>query len=114
MSDRLDITRRGENSYDSGQWAAVIECLRRATTYLTTVDIAQKTGIPGRTVRAILSDADGVEFLLAGGDDGYKVAAIGEEGDSLTARLSSQVTTMLARLERRRKFPLSRRQEGLF
>jgi hypothetical protein len=58
-------------------------------------------GYDGRTIRAILREADGVEFVLGGGDEGVFVADNWEETEGMHDRLKSQAATMMSRVERR-------------
>src|SRR5262245_57317864 len=99
-----DITRRGSREYSSDEYSKVVQSLRDAICSLNTDELAKITGIPGRTVRAVISAADGVEFVLAGGDEGYRIAARAEETDALNARLESQARKMLERVARRKAF----------
>lgn len=92
---------------------AVYEGAHRRT---TVEQISERTGVAGRTVRQILSDADGVTVLLAGDDAGVYVAAYAEDADRLTRRLESQARRMNERAERRRGYAdreLPRRQGAL-
>jgi len=70
---------------------------------LTVEDIHLATRVEGRTVRQILSDIDGLEFLL-GGTAGYFICEYQEDGDALTHSLQSQVSSMHLRLDRRLSF----------
>lgn len=70
----------------------------------TAEDAVLATGIPGRTVRAILSDADGVEFVLRLGDGGIGIATCVEEAAHGTASLDSHARTLGERVSRRRSY----------
>ncbi len=64
--------------------------------------IASLTGLEARTVRAILSEADGVAFVLAYTDDQrVYLAQWREEADRYTTKLEAQVRTMRDRMTRR-------------
>ena len=69
-------------------------------------------GLPGRTTRAILSDIDGVECVLALNDAGFFVAEYQEEAEHWTRVLKSRARRELDRAERRTQFAeqLPRRQ----
>jgi hypothetical protein len=96
---------------------ADVERVRKALsrdTHLTVAQLAGMTGCEGRTVRAVLSALDGEELLLAGGDDGYKIATSWDEAEPLTRRLDSQARKMAARVERRRRLAATlERKQGL-
>ena len=65
-------------------------------------DIAIASGLPNRTLRAVLSAADGVEFVL--GDDGegnYFVAQYADETEHHTRKLLAQARSYRERAERR-------------
>lgn len=97
----------GGRSYKAHEARLVAAELKYATglTRAVTVEyLARATGIGGRAVRQILSDFDGVWYLLGGGDDGYYVCEWADEGDSFTRRMRSQVTTMQERVTRRSTF----------
>lgn len=69
-----------------------------------------------RAMRQIISDIDGVEFVLGTGDGGQWIAEFYEEAEPGTARLGSQARTMQERVDRRRAFAnqrLRRRQGTL-
>jgi hypothetical protein len=117
MSDRLDVTRRGDREFTPTEEHKVLSYmyLFAEDTYRKVEDIARATGVEGRTVRAILAHNDGRSFLLAGGDDGLKLAQFAEEGDAMTARLSRTAETASKRVARRRAYTaVPRQQAGLF
>jgi hypothetical protein len=92
----------GSRDFDWREQRKVVDAVLRAqrSAPLTVEDLVARTDIPGRTVRAVLSAVDGVEFLL-GGTGGYFVCEYADDGDSLSAALRSQITAMTIRLERR-------------
>ena len=116
MSDQLDVTRRGAREFTPTEEHRVLSdmYLFAEDTYRKVEDIVRSTGVEGRTVRAILAHHDGRSFLLAGGDDGLKLARFAEEGDALTARIARTAETASQRVARRRAYDLPRRQAGLF
>jgi len=114
--------RRGQGSreYTDDQWAAVVGTMKGRhigpVFRITTEALAAETDVPGRTIRAILSDADGAEFCLGGGDDGLYIAESYEETTSITGRLFSQASRMRERAQRRHDYAgknLPRRQGQL-
>jgi len=69
----------------------------------TEPDCAAALGMNPRTVRSILADADGVDFVLAGGDTqgGTYVAEFYEQADRKTRGLLSRARKLRERAERR-------------
>src|SRR5580765_25973 len=106
----------GSRDFDPQERQRVVAAVRTAAASkpLTVEDLVARTGVAGRTVRAILSVVDGDELLL-GGTRGYFVADYAEDAAALTGALRSQVASMSARLERRERAAqhLPRRQEQL-
>lgn len=68
---------------------------------ITVEALSAKTGISGRSVREIVSQADGVDFLLGGEGNGYRRALTAADARRLTARYESQAKRMQERSERR-------------
>lgn len=66
--------------------------------------VTARTGVAGRTVREIVSAADGNHFCLGGSGNGYALANDATEAQRLTARLQSQVNRMQSRIDRRLAF----------
>ena len=109
----------GARDYDGKQAASVRHVLRGhvgAASAVTVDELARATGIGGRTVRAVLSDLDGRDFVLGVAGDGVYVCETADEADGLTAKLESQARKMGERVERRRAFAagLPRSQGYLF
>lgn len=94
----------GSRDFTGAEFALVWTCLEAAGCALTTAEVAHSTGVNGRTVRAALSAGDGVRGLLAGGDDGCRLARSLDDAEALTRRLESQARTMADRARRRREF----------
>ena len=116
-----DITRSGSRDYDANVRSKVIGAFLQMTQAahgkgIQVDDLAARAGVPGRTVRQIMTDADGVDFVLGGGDDGYRVAEYREDASALDRRLLNQAKTIMVRLERRESLIqlLPIRQESLF
>jgi len=79
-------------------------------------DVSRTTGLEVRTVRAILADADGIEFVLAYEDNGRLYAAeYQEQAERHTRVLRARAKSELDRVERREQGAagLPRRQEML-
>ena len=111
MSEEGVVTRSqgvhgsGGRGYSPAQYAAVVEAVKRVGGYgeaLTVERISDATGIAGRTVREVLSAADGVDVLLGGDGQGYRLAADPSDAERLTLRYESQLRRMAERVERRR------------
>lgn len=98
----------GSREYDWRQSEPVLAAIRNAShgAPVTVEDLVAHTGVAGRTIRQILSDADGVHLLLGGGA-GYFIAEFADDADSLTNALKSQIATMTARVERRDRYGLA-------
>lgn len=105
----------GGRQYTAAQARKVYTYLQSAVCSLTVEEIADATGIDGRTVRDIVPAYDGVWYLL-GGNDGYQLCRFADDGDGLTRRLRRQIRTMTDRLERREQFAktLPRQQNSFF
>lgn len=97
----------GPSSYTADQKARVIDCVRDYNEQVgiapTVAEVASATGLRGNTIRAIMSAADGVDLLLGGNGNGYKLAANSAEVEKLTMRLESQIAKMQERVIRRRE-----------
>lgn len=117
---RLDVTRGGSRDYTPDQAALVLRVLLGRVgpaNAIQVADLARMTGLDGRTVRAIVTDRDGEDYLLGGGDDGLYVCTVAEQGDALTARCEATAATLGRRVLRRRTYAaafLPRRQPALF
>ena len=95
----------GWRDYTPEQYTRVVEAVRRdgAAAAVTVAQVSEATGIPGRTVREIVSDADGVEFVLGGSGNGYQIATSPADAERITARILSQASRMRDRARRRMK-----------
>jgi malonyl CoA-acyl carrier protein transacylase len=99
-----DITRSGGRDYTEQEYRRVVDYVTTAGRVLGNDEIASALSIGGRTVRAILSDADGVEFVLSIGDAGIVIAGSVDESERGTARLRSQARNMNDRADRRERW----------
>ena len=99
-----DITRTGSREYTPEEYQRVVEFIASAPGALGNDDISRILGIGGRTLRAIISDADGIEWVVSIGDSGISLAGSAEDADAGTRRLVSQATAMLERAQRRRQW----------
>ena len=79
-------------------------------------DLTAQTGVPGRTIRAILSVADGKDFLLVMTQSLLYVAEFQDEAEHTTRQLRSRARKMNARADRRDVLAqgLSRQQGSFF
>jgi hypothetical protein len=96
----------GSAEYTEAQYALVVGTFKRLAAHgpVTALALHQATGVPGLTLRQIMSQADGVDFLLGGsGADGYQIANDAAEATRLTQRFGSQVRKMAGRIQRRRR-----------
>ena len=114
-----DITRSGSREYDDKQRTAVLHAFYMLAGAMGSVNVdqlADASGVHGRTVRQIMVDADGVDFLLAGGDEGYSIAEYREDAEAYSDRLRHTAVSLMERLSKReqyaRKVPV--RQHSLF
>lgn len=102
----------GSAEYSQDQYVRVVAAFLGQAGPVTALELHRLTGVPGLTVRQIMSAADGVDFLLGGsGADGYRRASSPEDAARLTARFRSQIGRMAARAERRQAF-VERMAEG--
>lgn len=105
MTAAQGVHGAGQRTYSIEQYNAVVSqiLLLRERQQITVEEVSQRTGVPGRAVREIVSVADGVEFLLGGGgNDGYELATYQEDAKRITARLESQAKRMMERVARRK------------
>jgi hypothetical protein len=96
----------GSTEYTPAQKAVVVEALKRLTADGAVVNVQtlnEVTGVAGMTIRYIISEADGVDFLLGGNGIGYQMARDAAEATRLSQRFTSQVKKMSGRIQRRRQ-----------
>ena len=87
-----------------------------ASNVIPVAEFAATVGIEGRTLRAILTDLDGVECVIAYVEDGMFVAEFAEETEGWTRVLQARARKEFARAEKRQAWAdehLPRRQEVL-
>lgn len=116
MSRAQGIHGSGSRDYSPGDEFRIRTALQASAGYLTVAQLVFLTGCEGRTVREVLSQIDGTDLVLAGGDEGYKIARTVEEAEPMTRRLESQARKMMERATRRRNQSslLVREQGGLW
>ena len=95
----------GGNKYTPADVGAV-QAILRGTTYDRPVSVARismASGLNGRTVRAILSERDGIDFLVGACATGELFDASHDPvgGGGFTLKLGSQVRRMAERIRRR-------------
>lgn len=110
----------GARDFDPRQYQAVVKLIKDmkpGEDCLTVDEISSWLNVPGRTVREIVSRADGVEFLLGGDGNAYRLATDAADAARLTHRFLSQAGKMHERAGRRSKYaatlPSGDRQEAL-
>ena len=87
-----------------------------ASNVIPVAEFASTVGMEGRTLRAILTDLDGVVCVIAYVEDGMFVCEFYEETEPWTRVLIARAQREFARAERRRAYAedaLPRRQEVL-
>lgn len=97
----------GKTNWKPYEYNIVCALVRATRVPITVGTIAAVTGLKGNTIRAILSHADGREFVLGGGNKGYVVASTHMEAQAMDNRLFSQIAAMTDRVNRRRKWKYS-------
>ena len=82
---------------------------------VTSRTFAEMLGMEGRTVRAILSDRDGIDYLQARDGDLFWDAAYLEDGIGWTETLRARATSELKRVARRERYARDRleRRQGM-
>ncbi len=107
----------GSREYESADVERVLAALPRGRqAAMTSRTFAETLGMDGRTVRAILSDRDGIDYLQARDGDLFWDAETFEEGIGHTEMLRGRALSELARVARRERYArtkLERRQPEL-
>jgi len=113
----------GSREYDSAQYRSVVERFKAdhsgRARRIQLEGFARACGVKGRTVRAILTDADGVDLLYCfdlEGQGGIFAAAFFDEAEYATANLAARAKSLTARIERRVEYArsLPRQQGAMF
>lgn len=114
----LDATRIGGQQYTQREVREVLDSLRGTdrNAPVNIASIALGTGVPGRTVRQIISDMDGRVMLVGKTQDGLFVCHYADEGFSYTSALRRHWRSERARERNREAFStdLPRMQHTLF
>jgi hypothetical protein len=111
----MDITRSGSQAFTPEQYAKVLNALRRLTKggRATSVALlAEDVRMGGRTVRAIVAAADGVDILLGGDPNTYMLVPNIMGGRAVTAKLLHDANTLLARVARRGSYEGRKRKRS--
>lgn len=107
----------GSREYTDADIARVLDRLPRGRSLaMTTRTFAAMLQMDARTVRAVLSDRDGIDFALAYKDDLFWDAETVEETRGHTEHLRAQGNSLLERVARRERYArtrLERRQPEL-
>ncbi len=123
MASGWNTRGRGGRDYTDAQVTAVKTYLLNncvgAVHVVKQERLAEFTGMVNstRALRQLLSDIDGIDFVLGTGDSGVWIVEFYEESDRTSARLGSQVKTMTERIERRKAYTnrhLTRQQGRMF
>jgi len=102
----LDATRIGGQQYTGVEVREVSASLKPATRSmpLNVASIALATGVPGRTIRQIISDLDGRMMLIGKCAGGLYVCHVADEADEYTTALERHWRSERSRVQRRRTF----------
>lgn len=106
----------GSRDYTSEDVAHVLEELPRGRQEAVSLrTFANLLGMEARTLRAILSDRDGLDWLMSYGDDLIYDVEYVEEARAHTERLRARAVSELERVGRRERYAvtLPRRQPEL-
>lgn len=71
---------------------------------VTVAMLSEMYGVSGNAVRAIVRDADGVEFVTGNSSHGYRLAINHEELQAGTTALVHQIEAMATRIARRTEY----------
>ena len=99
-----DATRSGSRAYTAMEAEKVVAYLLANPGRHGVEGLTATLGVDGRTIRQIISDADGVNFIALVSNDGIGICRFQDEVESGTNRLLSQVEQMQCRIQRRRSF----------
>lgn len=118
---------QGERDYDQAVYELVVNTAKRrllgkpsSMPLAKFAELPELAGLQPRTIRAVLSDADGVEFLVVQdledrGTSGMYLAEFADEGERFTRNLNARAKSLSVRANRRRQYAEDRlpRKEGL-
>ena len=114
----LDATRIGGQQYTHAEVREVSGALEPTTRKLplNVASMALATGVPGRTIRQIVSDLDGRVMLIGKCAAGLYVCHVADEGDEYTTALERHWRSERLRVARRHSFAaqLPRWQRDMF
>jgi hypothetical protein len=107
----------GSREYGIADLTRVLDAIPKGRDAAMTLRTFTETlGMDGRTVRAILSDRDGIDYLQARDGDLFWDAAFLEDGIGWTETLRARAQSEMARVARRERYArttLDRRQPRL-
>ena len=113
------LAQSGSRDYESADVERVLDALPAGRQDAVTLQtFSESLGMDGRQVRAILSDRDGIDFLLAihEGTGLMCNAEFLEDATAHTEKLRARAQTLMARVARRERYGrtnLERRQPRL-
>jgi len=114
----LDATRIGGQAYTNSDVRQVSAYLKETSRLqpMNVASIALGTGVPGRTIRQIVSDLDGRVMLIGKRQGGLYVCHVADESDEYTTALERHWRSERERVQRRRSFAtkLPRWQQQMF
>ena len=117
MTSWSGAAQSGSRNYEPTDVERVLDALPRGRqAAVTSRTFAEMLGMDGRTVRAILSDRDGIDYLQCRDGDLFWDAETYEEGIGHTEMLRARATSELRRVARRENYArtrLDRRQPRL-
>lgn len=94
----------GSPKWSLGQFRVVVRFLLDAPGQHSIAEISEATGVPGRTIRAIVGRADGVHFAAEINNRGVGVALTADAIERGNRRLRRQIRRMEARIAGRERF----------
>ena len=109
--------QHGSRDYEPADVERVLDAIPKGRDAAMTLrTFTESLGMDGRTVRAILSDKDGIDYLQARDGDLFWDATFLEDGIGWTETLRARAQSEMARVARRERFArtkLDRRQPRL-
>lgn len=105
MKNWVGAQGRGSRGYTEAQYWHIVEAFKALPGPLRADEFASLFhDVEPRAVRQILSDADGVQFVIAQSGDGLEPAKHQEDADGMTRDLAARGQSLLDRAARRRKY----------